>query len=619
MTQARFLRSARIAAAGLAMGALVLTGCSANAGNSGSAKADASAQSALLTIPREDMGTFVRNFNPFAPTVAPMTQQAIYESLLVYQPRQGGHHAVAGQRMEGSRGRQVHHLHPPRRREVVRRQPLVPADVVTTFALQKKIKGGYDYLDTVTAEGTNQVKFSFKTAWSPALFDLGQLSILPDHVWSKIADPEKDANEKPVGTGPYTEVDTFQAQSFVLKKNPNYWQPEKQKIAGIKMLAFAGNDGANLAAANGDVDWAPQYMPNIEKTFISKDPDHRKYWFPPTGSMINWQLNTTKAPFNDTDVRKALSMAVDREQVTKIGMSGYTKPADCTGLSGNYETWKNKDVQDNCDWTKLNVDEANKLLDKAGYAKGADGKRTLKDGKPFEFKISVGAASSDWLSVANVIAQNLAEVGVTAKVDSPDWAAVVAGYETGDFDSGIVWSANDPSPYKYFAGMMGTATVKPVGEKTFENYHRFGDAKADALLTEFAAAADQDKQHEIADKLQEEYSAVAPADPAVRRPGMGRLQQHPLHRLAHGGKPVRHPLGPGTHHGAGPDVAGTGQVIPTAMPPLGQAPGHARRPTTTSSIGVPGRLHCPGMPTQIPQFPNGGKPCALSCAAWVST
>ena len=521
MTQARFLRSARIAAAGLAMGALVLTGCSANAGNSGSAKADASAQSALLTIPREDMGTFVRNFNPFAPTVAPMTQQAIYESLLVYNPAKGETTPwLASEWKAAEDGKSIIFT----LRDGVKwsdGQPLVPADVITTFALQKKIKGGYDYLDTVTAEGTNQVKFSFKTAWSPALFDLGQLSILPDHVWSKIADPEKDANEKPVGTGPYTEVDTFQAQSFVLKKNPNYWQPEKQKIAGIKMLAFAGNDGANLAAANGDVDWAPQYMPNIEKTFISKDPDHRKYWFPPTGSMINWQLNTTKAPFNDTDVRKALSMAVDREQVTKIGMSGYTQPADCTGLSGNYETWKNKDVQDDCDWTKLNVDEANKLLDKAGYPKGADGKRTLKDGKPFEFKISVGAASSDWLSVANVIAQNLAEVGVTAKVDSPDWAAVVAGYETGDFDSGIVWSANDPSPYKYFAGMMGTSTVKPVGEKAFENYHRFGDARADALLTEFAAATDQDKQHEIADKLQEEYSAVAPAIPLFAGPEWG--------------------------------------------------------------------------------------------------
>lgn len=519
MTQSRFQRSARIAAAGLAVGALLLTGCSTTAGNK--ATTSSSAQSALLTIPREDMATFVRNFNPFAPTVAPMTQQAIYESLLVYNPAKGETIPWLASEWQASEdGKSVTFT----LRDGVKwsdGKPLVAADVVTTFALQKKIKGGYDYLDTVTAEGANKVRFSFNTPWSPALLDLGQLSILPDHVWAAIADPEKAANETPVGTGPYTEVDTFQAQSFVLKKNPNYWQPEKQKIAGIKMLAFAGNDGANLAAANGDVDWAPQYMPNIEKTFISKDPDNRKYWFPPTGSMINWQLNTTKAPFNETGVRKALSMAVDREQVTKIGMGGYTKPADCTGLSGNYENWKNKEVQDNCDWTKLDVDEANKILDEAGYAKGTDGKRTLKDGKPFEFKISVGASSSDWLSVANVISQNLAEIGVTAKVDSPDWAAVVAGYETGDFDSGIVWSANDPSPYKYFAGLMGTSTVKPVGEKSFENYHRFGDAKAEALLTDFAAVADEKTQHAIADELQEEYSALAPTVPLFAGPEWG--------------------------------------------------------------------------------------------------
>ncbi|MBT2531109.1 ABC transporter substrate-binding protein [Arthrobacter sp. ISL-48] len=519
MTQSRFLRSARITAASLAVGALLLTGCSANQGSQ--SKAGGSADSAFLTIPREDMGTFVRNFNPFAPTVAPMTQQAIYESLLIYNPAKGETTPwLASDWKAAEDGKSVVFT----LREGVKwsdGQPLVPADVVTTFALQKKIKGGYDYLDTVAAEGANQVKFTFKTPWSPALFDLGQLSILPDHVWSKIADPEKDANEKPVGTGPYSEVDSFQAQSFVLKKNPNYWQPEKQKIAGIKMLAFAGNDGANLAAANGDVDWAPQYMPNIEKTFISKDPGHRRYWFPPTGSMINWQLNTTKEPFNNTNVRKALSMAVDREQVTKIGMSGYTKPADCTGLSGSYENWKNEKVQEDCDWTKLDVDAANRLLDQAGYAKGADGKRVLKDGKPFEFKISVGAASSDWLSVANVIAQNLAEVGVTVKVDSPDWAAVVAGFETGDFDSGIVWSANDPSPYKYFAGMMGTSTVKPVGGKAFENYHRFGSPKADALLTEFAASADETVQHTVADRLQEEFSAVAPAIPLFAGPEWG--------------------------------------------------------------------------------------------------
>lgn len=519
MTQTKFLKSARIAAAGLAVGAMLLTSCAATGNKSGGTDAAANA-SAFLTIPREDMGTFVQNFNPFAPTVNPMVQQSIYESLLVFNPAKGNTVPwLATDWKAADDGKSITFT----LRDGVKwsdGQPFVADDVAYTFELQKKLKGGYEYLDGVTAQG-NKVTFNFNKPWSPALSDVGQLSILPKHIWSALADPEKDANAKPVGTGPYTEVDNFQAQSFVLKKNPNYWQPDKQKIAGIKMLAFAGNDGANLAAANGDVDWAPQYIPNIEKTFVSKDKDHRHYWFPPTGAMINWQLNITKAPFNDVDVRKALSMAVDRDQVTKIGMSGYAQPADCTGLSGNYETWKNTQVKDTCTWTKHDVQQANDLLDKAGYPKGADGKRTLKDGKPFEFKISVGATSSDWLSVANVISQNLAEVGVTAKVDSPDWAAVVAGYEKGDFDSGIVWSANDPSPYKYFNTTMGTASVKPVGTKASDNYHRFGDPKADALLSDFAAATDQSKQKDIANKLQEEYNDVAPLVPLFSGPEWG--------------------------------------------------------------------------------------------------
>ena len=519
MTQPRIFRSARIAAAGLAVGAMLLTGCVANVNKPADGGAATNA-SAFLTIPREDMGTFVRNFNPFAPTVNPMAQQAIYESLLVFNPARGDTVPwLATEWKAAEDGRSITFT----LRDGVKwsdGQPFVADDVAYTFDASEEIKGGYDYLDTVTAEG-NQVTFSFNTAWSPALYDVGQLSILPEHVWSAMADPEKDANAKPVGTGPYTEVDSFQAQSFVLKKNPNYWQPEKQKIAGIKMLAFAGNDGANLAAANGDVDWAPQYIPNIEKTFVSKDKEHRHYWFPPTGAMINWQLNTTKAPFNDVDVRKALSMAVDRDQVTKIGMSGYAQPADCTGLSGNYETWKNNEVKDNCTWTNHDVQKANELLDKAGYPKGADGKRTLKDGNPFEFKISVGATSSDWLSVANVISQNLAEVGVTAKVDSPDWAAVVAGYETGNFDSGIVWSANDPSPYKYFNTSMATETVKPVGTKTFDNYHRFGDPKADALLAEFAAATDRVQAEGHCQQAAGRIRCRRAAGAAVFRAGMG--------------------------------------------------------------------------------------------------
>ena len=501
---------------GLALaGALALSGCSEDA-SGGEAGSDT-----LLTIPREDMGTFVRNFNPFSPNVAPMTQQAVYEPMFVYNPADGSTTPWLAREWSTSKdGKEITFT----LREEVQwsdGEPLVAQDVVTTFGLQKELLGGYEYVEAVDAVDESTVVFRLGRVYSPALYEIGQQIVVPDHVWSAIEDPAKSSNETPVGTGPYTEVVSFQGQSFDLGPNPHYWQPDKQRIAGIRMLAFAGNDGANLAAANGEVDWAPQFIPNIEEAFVAKDPEHNHYWFPPTGSMINLQLNTAKAPFDDVKVRKALSMAIDRDQVVKVGMQDYTEPADCTGLSGAYDTWRDEDLASSCTWTVHDVDAANELLDEAGYARGGDGMRVLEDGKPFTFDISVGSTSSDWLSVANVIAQNLAEVGVKATVDAPDWSAVVAGYEEGSFDAGIVWSNNAPTPYQFYRGVMSTETVVPVGEKTLENYHRYGDAEADALLADFAATSDEAAQQRLVDQLQAEFDEQAPVIPLFPGPEWG--------------------------------------------------------------------------------------------------
>ena len=493
-------------AAIVAAGALLLSGCSGDAEPS-AAGLDGTQ---LLTIPREDMGTFDQNFNPFSNPDFPMTQVAIYESMLVFNPADGATTPWLATDWEVAPDGTAITFH---LRDGVKwsdGEPLVAQDVVTSFALQKEIRGGFDYIETVTAADELTVEFDLNTPFSPALLDVGQQIIAPSHIWDEQDDPAKFTNPDPVGTGPYTEVTNFQAQSFDLLRNPNYWQPEKQKIEGVRMLAFAGNDGANLAAANGDVDWSPQFIPNIEEAFVAKDPEHRFYWFPTTGSMVSWQFNTTQAPFDDANVRKALSMAVDRDQVTSIGMQGYTVPADCTGLSGAYDSWRDAAVADSCAWTGRDLAEAGKLLDAAGITLGADGLRVLPDGSPFEFDFSVGSTSSDWVSVGNVISQNLADLGVTVNVAARDWAEVVSSYENGTFESGIVWSNNAPTPYQFYRGIMSTETVKPTGEQTFENYHRYGSAEADALLAEFAATSDEGEQTSIMNKLQALFAEEAP-------------------------------------------------------------------------------------------------------------
>lgn len=516
----RFRKLARAGALALAA-TLALAGCGGNGDTGTPAPPSGLDGSQLLTIPREDASSFDRNFNPFSNPDFPMTHQAIYESMFIFNPATGDivpWLATEWESKPDGTGATF------TLREGVKwsdGQPLVADDVVLSFELQKELRGGYEWLETVTAVDAQTVQFDFNQPFTPGLLDIGQQIIAPAHIWGEFADPNTELNPEPVGTGPYTEIVNFQAQSFDLGPNPNYWQPDKQKIAGIRMLAFAGNDGANLAAVNGDVDWAPQYIPNIEEAFVSPDPEHRFYWFPQTGSMIMWMFNTTKAPFDNPDVRKALSMAVDREQVTQIGMQGYTSPADCTGLSGLYDTWRDEAVAGSCTWTERNLEEAGKLLDGAGITLGADGKRVLSDGTPFAFDYSVGSGSSDWVSVGNVISQNLAELGVTVTVAARDWAEIVAGYENGTFDSGIVWSAGSPTPYQYYRGVMSTETVKAVGEQTYDNYHRFGDERADELLAEFAASPDEADQVRLMNELQALFNELAPTAPLFTGPEWG--------------------------------------------------------------------------------------------------
>ena len=494
----------------------------------------------LLTIPREDMGTFTRNFNPFTTNSAPMTGQAIYEPLLIVNPLNGEITPWLAESWAMSEGATAltFHLRPGVTWSDGR--PLVAKDVVTTFAVHRAVAGGYDYLDSVTANNATAVTLTFTRPCSVALQELGSQLIAPDHVWSAISEPAKYPNPDPVATGPFTKVTSFQAQSFDLMPNPTYWGNKRQdddvgdstsssatastaehaSVPGIRMLAFAGNDSANLAAVSGDVDWAPQYMADIQTAYIDKDPTHRHYWFPGADSTIQWTLNTTRAPYNDPAFRKALSQAVDRTTICATGMSGYAQPADPTGLGDSFRAWKDPAVAAAplCTYDKAAAAAA---LDAAGYTLGADSKRLGLDGKPLALTISVGSTSSDWVSVAQIIVQNLADVGISATIDSPDWSEVTAALETGTFETAVCWSSLGATPYTYYEATMSTQKVKPIGTHALENYHRFGDEQATALLSQFAATTDQARQIEICHQIQQRYADQLPVIPLFPGPIWG--------------------------------------------------------------------------------------------------
>jgi len=481
--------------------------------------------SGILTIGREGNTTYTRNFNPFSPNALNGTTTAIYERMIIWNPVNG--EIVPWLATEYQWGEDGLTLFFTTRAGVSWSdgEPFTANDVAFTFQLINEMFGSapYPYLDSVEALDDQTVVFTFNRVFSPALYEVGQQVIVPAHVWQEVEDPANWTNPEPVGTGPFTEVAVFQDQVYELHRNVNYWQEGKPYIQGLRWPAYPTNDQVQLAMVNGETDWADIFIPQIESTYIARDPEHFHYWFARTTYTAQLLLNHTVTPFDDPVVREAISRAINRDQIVSVAMQGYTVPIDGTGLSDAFNNWKQEEFVASLDWTTQNVDLANQMLDDAGYERGDDGIRLLPDGTRMEFEIIVGSASTDWVSSSQIIAQNLADIGMDVRVTGQDWGLVIERKQTGDFQMAHSWSGFGATPYNYYRSVMSCDYTAPVGEVTNENYHRGCNEQATELLNEFTETFDMDRQMEIVQELQEIYAEFVPTVPLFPSPEWGEF------------------------------------------------------------------------------------------------
>src|SRR6516162_4301888 len=160
--------------------------------------------------------------------------------------------------------------------------PMTAADVAFTFNLMKKfpaldVNSVWSVLQSVTQSG-NQVVFTFQAPSVPYFYYIGdQTPIVPEHIWTTIANPVTYADNNPVGTGAFI-VRPCTPQNITYLANPHYWQPGLPKVAKVLYPAFTSNDPANTYLATGQAQWGSQFIPNIETVYVAKSPDNH-YWF----------------------------------------------------------------------------------------------------------------------------------------------------------------------------------------------------------------------------------------------------------------------------------------------------------------------------------------------------
>jgi peptide/nickel transport system substrate-binding protein len=477
-------------------------------------------QGKYLAIAWEDKGTWVRNFNPFSATSLGSTTIAIYETLMIYNEATGK--TVPWLATESSWNADSTVLTFKIRQNVQWSdgKPFTADDVAYTFnlmaknsALQGPASPAMGDIDSIKAVDSGTVEFHFTHIKTLDFYNLIAQFIIPEHIWQNVADPTTWTNDNPVGTGPFTEVSKFNTQIYTLDRNPHYWQKGKPAFQGIAFPAFADNNSADLALANGDIDWAGLFAYDIKNIFVAKDPQHFHYYFPTANYDWFLYINPTVKPFDNPEVRKAVSMGINRTMIVNNAENGIIPASDATGLASFYDTWKDPAAVKAGTWTDYDVAKANQALDTLSFTKGPDGIRLGQDGKPMQYDLIVPAGWTDLISTAQIISTNMKDLGIKVNVVTPDENTAEDDVARGKFQWAISWSAGGTTPYEIYQSLMSSTTVTPVGEVAYENFSRYSNPEADKLLDQFSSTVDLAQQKLIADQLQMLFVNEAPALP----------------------------------------------------------------------------------------------------------
>ena len=489
----------------------------------------ASANHTCLVMTGSGDPAFVKNFNPYTATGLPsggFVRGAFYEPLIISTVAGGGHqYPWLAQSWKWSNGNKTLTLNLRQGVKWTDGKPLTAADVVYSLTAGKQDKTldmiGYLSPDSnvasISAAGAYKVVLKLKTVDSqfiPAV--LNAQFVVPQHIWSKVADPATFTNPDPVGSGPFAKVGRFSTQDYVFNKNPHYWLAGAPKIPCLEYTQAASNDAALLAIQSGQVDWTHNFVPNVAQAYSAKDPAHYHSFYATTAYPISLVLDSTVYPYSLVAFRKALSLAINRSDVSKLGEYGYAPPTDALGLNGIFPTWESAAVKKVATAAAAyNPTAAKKLLTDNGFTyKGS----ALIDpkGNPVNLDIHVISGWSDWVASNQIITKNLQAIGIDSKVAlEPDWNSWYPNASATKFPSLLWQNASQGSPYGFFLSNLSQLKFTPAGQDATNtgNWAHIYDAKATALLNQWKSTLNTEKQQQIAAQVANVFLAIQPIVP----------------------------------------------------------------------------------------------------------
>ena len=315
---------------------------------------------------------------------------------------------------------------------VMKSRELTADDVVYSYqrlnSSPKKIPGYFDYIDKVEAKDPYTVVFYFKefnAEWDYR-FGYGYYSAIVPHELAEA--PGGVANWKnAVGTGPFQLTDYVQGSAQTYVKNPIYWDKEKLGGADYKLpfvdkvvYHIIKDESAQIAAlSTGKLDILELIRwPEVESLKKSAPQLHWKRYLAFGGNFLAMRVDTK--PFDDIRVRRALNMAINKEEIVKDYYGGnaelFTYPQH-PNYVGYFQPLSEmpQSVQE---LFKYDPEKAKKLLAEAGYPNG------------FSFKVEVCSCNADHMDLLPLVAGYLEQVGVKAEIVPMEYGAFLSAMTT---------------------------------------------------------------------------------------------------------------------------------------------------------------------------------------------
>ena len=278
-----------------------------------------------------------------------------------------------------------------------------------------------------------------------------------------------------VGNGAYTLKEWTVNSKIVLERNKNYWNDAATQINQVEILPIQEETTDVNRFKAGEIDVTANALPTDMFAQLKTDLGAQVH-VDPYLCTYYYEFNTKKAPFNDPKVRRALSLALDRDVITeKVMQQGQTPayaftPPATNDYKANHPEWEK--------WSKeQRIAEAKKLLNEAGYSDAKPLDVTLLYNTSENHKKVAVAATALWK-------QSLGFVNVT--LDNKEWKTFLDNRKTGNYQFARAgWCAdyNEPSSF-----------LNILKSGNSNNYGKYASADFDAVMAKTLVAGTTNEQ-----------------------------------------------------------------------------------------------------------------------------